>query len=458
MLSPKSFLEEECENILQSLKEALRHNYGRNRSQEFYDECSYRLSLTRRQLVGADDEDVDELDLYSDDLSQLSGLITRIERSHLGEFSWPFADFLSLMGRAIGRGARGSDPSYEAPIFAISADGGLEAYSIKPEQNQVPHNAKRRIFNIVFPRTLKHHVLLHPILAHELGHAAGAVPSMQAALERNVLRNLTADSPLADADRFEAWKNSWQSETKIEVDSQLETEKQILYWREEFLCDLVGLLLFGPSFIAAHRALLSAIDPRGVKLGEEHPPNVSRFDLLDKAVDILGWKKTDFKLHKRARQDVDRFWKEFKKVTPRGPKDLTSFFDDKKVADAVQALSAILKPLEPAPYRPASADTFARLLDMLYNSIPPVGAELAENGVPSLCPVDMRSVLYAGWVAWISWPEDKNKKRPSFLVVNKLCDRAILQQMAIDIWRLAPKKEKEDGGAFKKRARSATSK
>lgn len=446
-------MEDECENILQSLKESLRHNYGHTRSQEFYEECKFRLSITRQQLASATDQDVDELELYSRDLSRLSSLITRIERSHLGEFSWPFADALGQIGRAICRGLRGNDRSYDAPIFAISADGGLEAYSIEPGQDPIPHTAKRRIFNIVFPRTLKHHVLLHSILAHELGHAAAAVPSMQAALEKQVLQPLVQGSPLSDEAALSKWLQEWGNETSIRFTSG-KMEGHLRYWREEFLCDLIGLLLFGPAFVGAHRALLGAIDPRGLSPGDEHSPNVTRFDVLDKAVDILGWNKVDTSLPKRIRRDIQLYWDDLRKVCPKGPKTLTTFFDRNKINSAVEALVKILDPLGPALYRPASSATFSRLVDLLYSSIPPVGAEIDARGETKLQAVDFRSVLYAGWVTWSGWSRERPTDRPSFLVVNKLCDRAILQQQAIEIWRAPRKGEKQDGGSVKEGANS----
>jgi len=432
VLQAKEFLQEECKNVELSLKEALRYEYGRSRSKDFYDECTYRLQNLKRQIDASKASDLPELEEYSTLLSSLSALITRIERSHLGEFSWPFADSLELLARAVCQGVNGKDEKYGAPIFAISAEGGLEAYELHIEQGAVNFNFKRRIFNIVFPRTLKHHVLLHPILGHELGHAATTVPSMDDALSRMVLTRLE-EGPLESEAKLTSWiDNTPTDSTKYTADM---IEEMLYSWTEELFCDLFGLMLFGPSFVAAHYSLLSAIDPRGFDLGDEHPPNMTRFDMLLKAVEILGWQKVPKTGNAQLRVGVERFWKSLNHA-PGAIPSWATICTTEQIQGALEGLKSILQPLGVAMYTPPAKDVLEHLVESLHNRIPPIGNSVKDDGVPELTDLDFRSILYAGWVEWHGQAQSvAESARMSFSDINRLCDRAILQQLAIDLWK-----------------------
>lgn len=433
MLFPEAFLLEECDNVELSLKETLRHEYRIRSTEDFYSECVYRLKSIRQRVEHANKEDIDEYAQYLIDISDLSALITRIERSHLGEFSHPFAAELEKLGYATCQGVTGCDSDFGQPIFAISADGGLDSYRIHHEQEAISLTINRRIFNIVFPRSLKYHVLLHPILGHELGHAAMTVPNMEFAISNNVLDELVQDSILANDTSLEKWMlDASDQYDDIDISAIYNTEDTVRSWREEFLCDLFGLLMFGPCFLPAHKSLLCANDPGCIEIGDEHPPNVSRFDLLDKAVNVLGWKDCSISLDKDIKAAVNDFWSSLDEYPSKKP-DWSSFFTEDAVKKAVINLKEILDALPPASFDCSMLENLNSQVRSISNSIPPNGSSLNNNEVV-LNNIDFRSILYSGWIVYAG----KNKldyydaNRLSFLNINKLCNQAILQQQAIN--------------------------
>ncbi|AOS81419.1 hypothetical protein Q5W_21925 [Hydrogenophaga sp. PBC] len=94
MLSPKAFLLQECANVRDVLGETLRYKYGADGSKDFYDECLIRLESTEAGVKGCQEGDHDQLALFSKLLQRLTYLIARIERSSIGEYSWPFVEEL----------------------------------------------------------------------------------------------------------------------------------------------------------------------------------------------------------------------------------------------------------------------------------------------------------------------------------------------------------------------------
>ncbi len=427
MFSTKEFLKQECRNVSDLLNETLRFEYGGLETGEFFSECSSRLQLLCEQIEKVSETDLSTLTTFSDHLSRLSALITRIERSHLGEFSWPFANELKKLAIKTCQGT-GNDASLKEPLFFISADGGLAAYRIHAEQRPIDIIGQR-IFNIVFPRSLKHHVLLHPILGHEIGHAAWSVPSMQRELQDKVLIQLFDKSPLSDPATAVNWlKATFSIDTTEKIMQQV-----IARWAQEFLCDLYGLLLMGPSFVVAHQSLLLAVDPTGQGIGDSHPPSACRFWMVREAAHILNWDIISVNNNPNVEEALKAFW---------GPIDdqhktlpaWAAVFDKNQVDIATRGLLQILTTLDKSAYTYPDTRLLCMLLEMLQDSVPPVGRSFDDNGILAIRSIDFRDVLFTGWLAWHS-PE-KLGPEIGFFELNRLCDHAIMQQQAITHWKI----------------------
>lgn len=414
MLSPKQFLEQECENTETVINECLRHDYAGGRTLKIFRECSERLAAIKSKIGVCADADSAELKQLAYRLSRLSSLIARVERSKLGEFSWPFASELQKIAEVTCQGTTGGDAYYDEPLFAISAEGGLDAYSILDEQDQVDF-ANHRIFNIVFPRSLKHHVLFHAILAHEIGHAALTVPSMIEVLTGNVIAVLE-DGPFADDDTFAQWyEQSGLGDMSAMAGDDI--DDMLTHWVEECFCDLFGLVVLGPAFFAAHCSLLTALDPQGLSPGDDHPPNVVRFDLLTKAAASLQWTAPQ------------AFWKPVTDALPHIP-EWARCFTGEQIEAVVTALQRILEPLGPSLYRPPRPAELEQLTASIARAVPPTGAGITAGGAVTLSPLDFRVILFAGWLCWYR----QDNPDLTFFQINQLCDQAILQQQAVDLW------------------------
>ena len=94
------------------------------------------------------------------------------------------------------RFARKTLPTMRASRFARVRGGWLVLVPNQFRERSFVLNIGRRVFTIVFPRTLKHYVLLHAIFGHEIGHAAGTIPQHKAELRDKVLGPLRNTGPL----------------------------------------------------------------------------------------------------------------------------------------------------------------------------------------------------------------------------------------------------------------------
>ena len=87
-MQPKEFLVEEHANVKRVLDETLRFDYGPPElTRDYYEECAARLEIIEKEIARVSAADVSAL-LW--ELSELAKWISYIERSRLGEFSWPF--------------------------------------------------------------------------------------------------------------------------------------------------------------------------------------------------------------------------------------------------------------------------------------------------------------------------------------------------------------------------------
>jgi hypothetical protein len=152
MRTAKDFLREECYSLKGVLEETLRFKYSLDSSGDFYEECQARLTYISDELAKTPDTDYPNLQNLSVLLVQLSALISRIERSSISEYSWPFVTELKRIAVAMCSEPTLTNPNTPPEIHVLSA-GGLDTYAIQPELTR-PSGSRKRIHTIVFPRTL----------------------------------------------------------------------------------------------------------------------------------------------------------------------------------------------------------------------------------------------------------------------------------------------------------------
>src|SRR5208283_5035384 len=96
-MKPKEFLLQECENVLAMLQDVLRHDYAAGSSEAFYNEFCNRLDKLKPILESADPNEVSLLETLAGEVSLLSTVVHHMERSHAGEFPWPFTEYLQSL-------------------------------------------------------------------------------------------------------------------------------------------------------------------------------------------------------------------------------------------------------------------------------------------------------------------------------------------------------------------------
>lgn len=417
MLPPKTFLEQQCQNIEDCLNEALRYEYGPRESGAFFDECSSRLATLKATInnLGASPTAL-ELQELVNEASRLGALINRIEHSHVGEFSWAFANELRELAKTL-------CADVQEPLFFLSADGPIGSYRIHPEQTE-PALVRARVFNIVFPKTLRHHALYHPVLGHEVGHAFLLLPSRKP-IEDAVDAAMFTGTCLKSTTAFKAWLSTHYPGNSAALPDAI-LDKIADAWRVELFCDLFGLVVMGPCFPNALLTILTALDPAGINLGPAHPPPKVRFHLQSVAVSELGWDKvpTGSAVLQAAVRDT---WADF--AVHASGAVARSILTEAQVRAGAREMQNQLSKHYPSHFKDSSLAPLEELFDQLLVRIPPIGRQDYKERLPAK-RVDFRTVLYSGWLAWkhISGTSGLDL---SFLDVNRLCEHAVMQQLAI---------------------------
>lgn len=432
MRTTKDFLEQEHRNLVAVLEETLRFKYGIDGSLEFFEECRSRLGFVAAELARTPNTDIDNLQRVGGLILELSGLLSRIERSSVGEYSWPFVEELKRIAVAICTEATLTKPD-SPPMIHVLSDGGLDQYQIFTESNR-PSSAGRRILTIVVPRTLKHFVLLHSILGHEIGHAMWQCSTHQNALKNIVNRHLFSSGTFANPAATSSWLFSPNAPAAVK--SQLAMLNpyginqttffnwaQWPAWIEEIICDLIGLLTFGPSFVAAEANLLYSMNPSGAGLGQRHPPVGCRINYLLTGVSLQSFDGEAFK-DANVTGFINSFWSALKAKKQADP--WFDVFTDAQLKAATDEMSTLLASLPPARYSSPTETDLRHLLEQLHATVPPTGFQIDGTGAMNCRPIDFRHTLYAGWVVGAS------SDPLAFERLNRLCQHGIMQQRAID--------------------------
>jgi hypothetical protein len=281
---------------------------------------------------------------------------------------------------------------------------------------------KRRPIVLNYPLTDSDRLLLHPVFAHELGHAS----VNEHKLTRQVETRLEADPGFMAAlsEVVTTMKSVWPVATTTQTASTVRA--WLRAWIEELLCDYLALETMGPAFVWAFAAF--AMPLAYGKPGQVHPPNTVRVRLALDHLEDRGWRDFLERVSPEVTAWLDTIASDAASPMPAP----FAFLRDQLVTNAsvLQAVAAgcVKGGLLNREKCEAEAEEAAELLDHL---ILPVGLD----GV--LSP---RSIILGGWLGAIKRHGDRPKA-----IVNALADRqlqelvgkAIEMSTVTDAWRKA---------------------
>lgn len=443
-MTPHDFLVEEARAVEVTLNETLRHDYGPERSKLYFDECRIRLGTVQRALEDHPKMDRETVAAHMRTLSSLGSRISFIERAHLGEFSWPFAQIVEDVANRLfveNTFDEEMEPVEYEPIVHVVAEG--TDYQIVDDP--VTPSGNRRIIIVAFPRQLKHHVLLHAIFGHELSHTAINAERPGKIMSTSVLPKARRGR-LQDQTQATIWLNCENApesvKAALEKDPKFEfAEQSLVNWRQEIICDLFGLKLFGPAFAAAHRTIIEALCPRDDFFDLDsvtHPPYPVRQRVLATAIDILEWNKPISAPEDGPLHDAEKALIGY--ISETIEPDWFTVYDREQVEDLLSAIEALFEPYD-LNYTPPARAELVELVDRLAQERPPIFQILDPEGAPTNKDIAGTHCLYAGWSYWFgaeslaeaARKHDASVKALSFLELNRLCDQALLQQRAIHL-------------------------
>jgi hypothetical protein len=401
-MTPHEFLKQQAENVEQALTETLRYEYGPRTTWDYYQECQQRLDRIKNAIRTTSVADLRGIKARLDELSYLSVWISLIERSRLGEFSWPFAEALRRMAEILLSETSLSGATV-LPIVHIVADG--EGYFIHYETTSA--SSKRKFAFIAFPRPLKHHVLLHTLFGHELGHTALHTVGAGSILQTTVMKALQSSGPLVSAAAMNSWiyDNAAPAEIKREL-SRFQSinsakftfdEHCLSDWLDELICDLFGLLLFGPGFAAAHQVYLRPMHSNPYEIGMSqptHPSYAVRHKILVRTMQLLNWDQpvTTHQPYQAAEQDLVNFVL----LDPYDP--WAAILSDGQLTSAIAGVQSLFSSYGSLAYVNPDSNILAALIEQLTMRLPPIIATLSSQGKPRLQTIDITHTLYAGWI------------------------------------------------------------
>jgi hypothetical protein len=169
------------------------------------------------------------------------------------------------------------------PEFMYSTTSWPFSAVVNTTSGFTPTNTRRPIV-LNYPLSDADRLLLHPIFAHELGHASLDEHQLVAAVETQ-LDNDPAFAAALQSKVNDMAANHWTALAPTQISGILRA--RLRDWIEELLCDHLAIEAVGPSFMWSF--VLFVLPLGYAEPGEEHPPNTVRIKLALDHLTRRGW-------------------------------------------------------------------------------------------------------------------------------------------------------------------------
>jgi len=237
----------------------------------------------------------------------------------------------------------------------------------------------RRPIVLNYPLSDSDRLLLHPIFAHELGHAAvdehRLVADVEAALDNDPSFVAAFGKAVTDMEAL------WTAASPTQIAGTVRAS--LRQWIEELLCDHLAVEALGPAFLWAFSSFVMPLS-YGVP-AQSHPPNTLRTRLLITHLTERGWRA----YLDRAAPNI-MSWLDGIAADAASPIAMPySFLRDQLLAYGQVLRDTALSRAGAHAMSPAEAEVGANeAADLLAETILP-------NGTHG--PLDGRSILLGGW-------------------------------------------------------------
>ncbi|MGB8658110.1 MAG: hypothetical protein WCE90_10065 [Candidatus Zixiibacteriota bacterium] len=287
-------------------------------------------------------------------------------------------------------------------------------------------------------------VLLHIILAHEIGHFIDESKDVSSIVKHSeeIIKVLNTE-PISEklkrlydlsVNIMKASIESTlgaQSDLFIQHEAVSQAQNELIYkiktWLEEITADLIAIRIIGPSFIfALYQTNLAHVSKRG-PVGDYPPPQVridkciDYWDIVDAEDRFFEIKETEVSNHKRIKECIKKYLEHIKQkemeVNDIKPMEAEIIQEtptiDKLKDERYKLLNEIIERAVENPLNSISDfinkeipafkidNNIFELIELLRNRISPVYAKREEN-LSILTDCDIASILNAGWIFWLT--------------------------------------------------------
>lgn len=264
------------------------------------------------------------------------------------------------------------------PEFMYSTTSWPFGEVVNNTPGYTPATARRPIV-LNYPLSDSDRLLLHPVFAHELGHASvdehGLLEDVESALDANPA--FVAAFQQTVTTMASTWPAASQSQVSGTVRAYLRS------WIEELLCDHLAIEATGPGFMWAFAAFVLPLSYS--EASPAHPPNTLRLRL---ALDLL--RERNWRPHMDGVAPGVTAWLESVGADAGQPLPQPfAFLRDQLLVNAPVLRGCARTRAGPDSLDPVSAEPAAwEAADLLDHLILPVG---------TTHPLEPRSILLGGW-------------------------------------------------------------
>jgi hypothetical protein len=295
---------------------------------------------------------------------------------------------------------------------------------------------------ISFPKVEANNVLLHCMVAHEIGHGLYQEKKLEDTLIKlvkidDILDELAkkiveSESSKQDVSGKSSLTDAYTSESlnvkRILTDG---INKIIKNWVEELAVDAFGICLFGPGYFFAFVNFVSAI--KYLKSSSyTHPSPRIRMELMCHLLNLLeshkhGHKTLDFdSILKGPTRDFAQKWIQVLNTEGAEPHSLNDIIEEKIKPIIPKICSKVIESMNGYEYTAQKySEKVPTLCDLIVNIIPP--NEVVDFDKKETTNTDVVSILNAGWEVYLSHMDDfaKNYLKLTYQTNKLKCDKKL---------------------------------